>query len=83
MMSMISHDYVFSFMLGPSFFARQRRHYEVLPALQICGGGPRASTWHLRTLSPYDPLPPHADDIGIHVLELVDDRVVIGGETKT
>lgn len=46
-----------------------------------CGGGPRAALWHLRTLSPSDPLPPF--DAAIHEMKIVGDNIFIGGESKT
>lgn len=44
-----------------------------------CGGGPRASLWHLRTLSPLDPLPPLDDSFQAHVIDICDERIFMGG----
>nr|CAD7264090.1 unnamed protein product [Timema shepardi] len=43
----------------------------------LCGGGPRLSLWHLRTLDVTTAF--NLDDNGIHVAMFYDDRVMAGG----
>nr|CAD7589232.1 unnamed protein product [Timema genevievae] len=43
----------------------------------LCGGGPRLSLWHLRTLDVTTSF--NLDDNGIHVAMFYDDRVMAGG----
>nr|ACO15514.1 THO complex subunit 6 homolog [Caligus clemensi] len=42
-----------------------------------CGGGPRGSLWHLRSMSPNAVLPPESQSVT--VLRLLEDRIIIGG----
>jgi len=44
---------------------------------QLCGGGPRLSLWHLRSLDVTTTF--HLDDSGIHVAMFHDDRIMAGG----
>lgn len=43
----------------------------------LCGGGPRLSLWHLRSLDVTTAF--HLDDSGIHVAMFHDDRIMAGG----
>ena len=51
------------------------------------GGGPRASLWHLRTLTPLDPYLPEVSSLnahqgGVHAIKIIDGQtsVVTGGD---
>lgn len=44
---------------------------------QVCGGGPKLSLWHMRSLSVTTVFP--LEDSGIHVAMFYDDRILAGG----
>ncbi|XP_044271762.1 THO complex subunit 6 [Tribolium madens] len=46
----------------------------------LCGGGPRLSLWHLRSLNVSTVFP--IDDKGIHVAEIYQDRIFAGGRSS-
>ncbi|XP_063239066.1 THO complex subunit 6 [Bacillus rossius redtenbacheri] len=43
----------------------------------VCGGGPRLSLWHLRSMDVMTAFP--LDDAGVHVAAFQDDRILVGG----
>ncbi|KAJ8872615.1 hypothetical protein PR048_026221 [Dryococelus australis] len=43
----------------------------------LCGGGPRLSLWHLRSMDVMTAFP--LEDMGIHVAMFQDDRILVGG----
>lgn len=47
----------------------------------MCGGGPKLSLWHFRSLTPSTIFP--IDDKGIHVAEVLEDKVIAGGRSKS
>lgn len=48
--------------------------------LQLCGGGPRLSLWHFRSLNNSTVFP--IDDQGIHVAQFWEDAVLAGGRAN-